>query len=123
VCSCHKLLTFAIEDFSFNETSFISFLEQVRDSCGDDIVYLFLDNSSVHKVCYPKMKALNIVPVWNVAYTPEYNSGIERYWAQLKAYFRPLLLSKMIKDPRAKDTPLKDALRQTIRDVSTDSIP
>ena len=69
------------------------------------------------------MAELNIVPVWNVAYMPEYNCGVERYWAELKAYFRPLLLSKMLKDPRAKDTPLKDAVRQTIRDVSTNSIP
>ena len=54
---------------------------------------------------------------------PEYNMGVERYWAELKAYFRPLLLSKMLKDPRSKDRPLKDAVKQSIRYVSTDSIP
>ena len=63
--------------------------------------------------------------MWNVPYSPEYNAGVERYWAQLKAHFRPLLLSKMLKEPgpRAKDTPLRDAVRQTIRDVPTTSIP
>ena len=69
------------------------------------------------------MAELDIVPVWNVVYKPEYNRAIDNYWAQLKAYFRPLLLSKMLRHPRAKDTPLLDALKQTIRDVSTSSIP
>ena len=69
------------------------------------------------------MAKLNMTPVWNVAYTPEYNNAVEKYWAQLKAHFRPLLLSKMLKGPRSKDMPLRDAVRQTIRDVSTDSIP
>ena len=123
VCACHKLLTFAIEDDSFNQQKFESFLEQVRDACKEEKVYLFLDNSGVHKACKAKMAELDIVPVWNVAYMPEYNLGIERYWADLKAYFRPLLLSKMIKDPRKKDRPLKDSVRQAIRDVSTEPIP
>ena len=123
VCSCHRLLTFAIEDESFTKESFGSFLEQVRDACGDEPVHLFLDNSGVHKACRAKMKELGITPVWNLAYLPEYNCGVERYWAQLKAYFRPLLLKKMLLGPRAKDTPLRDAVRQTIKEVSTASIP
>jgi len=85
----------------------------VRGACGDEKIYLFLDNASVHKSCTRDMKELNIVPVWNVPYSPEYNAAVERYWAQLKSYFRPLLLKKMLKypGPRAKDTPLLDALR------------
>ena len=125
VCACHSLLTFAIEDYSFDEAKFSSFLEQVRDACGDGPVWLFLDNASVHRCSRKKMAELDITPVWNVPYSPEYNAGVERYWAQLKAHFRPLLLSKMLKEPgpRAKDTPLRDAVRQTIRDVPTTSIP
>ena len=95
----------------------------MRDACGEEKVYLFLDNSGVHKASRARMAQLDIVPVWNVPYMPEYNMGIERYWAELKAYFRPLLLSKMVKDPRSKDRPLKDSVKQAIRDVSTDSIP
>ena len=82
-----------------------------------------MDNSGVHKASRAKMAQLDIVPVWNVAYMPEYNLGIERYWAELKAYFRPLLLQKMLKDPRSKDKPLKDSVKQSIREVPTDSIP
>ena len=95
----------------------------MRDACGDETVYLFLDNCSVHKSSRSKMAKLNIVPVWNVVYKPEYNLAIENYWAQLKAHFRPLLLSKMLKQHRAKDTPLLDALKQSIREVSTSAIP
>jgi hypothetical protein len=123
VCPCHELLTFAIEEFSFDGPKFMSFCKQIRDVCGDEKVYLFLDNSSVHRSVSKQLTELNIVPVWNLPYAPEYNCGIERYWAQLKAYFRPLLLSKMVKGPKAKDTPLLDALKQTIRDVRTTSIP
>ena len=100
-------------------------MKQIRDACGDKKVYLFLDNATVHRTCTKEMKELNIVPVWNVPYSPEYNSAVERYWGQLKAYFRPLLLKKMLSfpGPRAKDIPLLDALKQTIRDVPTTSIP
>ena len=68
---------------------------------------------------------LNIEPVWNVAYKYQYNEAIEKYWGQLKAYFRPLLLQKMLAfpAPRSKDTPLKDALIETIIRVPTSSIP
>ena len=123
VCPCHQLLSFAIEEVSFTKETFSSFLEQVRDACGDEPVYLFLDNCGVHKACRGKMAQLDITPVWNLAYMPEYNCAVERYWAQLKAYFRPLLLKKMLLGPRAKDTPLRDAVRQTIKEVSTTSIP
>ena len=54
---------------------------------------------------------------------PEYNAAIERYWGQLKATFRPLLLKKMIAGPRAKDQPLREALNETIKTVPHTSIP
>ena len=69
--------------------------------------------------------ALDIVPVWNVAYRYEYMAGIEMYWGQLKARFRPILLQKMLAwpGPRSKDTPLKDAVWEAICEVPHTSIP
>ena len=63
--------------------------------------------------------------MWNVAYKYQYNEAIEKYWAQLKAYFRPCLLKKMLAfpAPRSKSTPLKDALQEALRVVPTTSIP
>jgi hypothetical protein len=54
---------------------------------------------------------------------PEYNAAIERYWGQLKATFRPLFLQKMLAGPRSRDTPMRDALYETIQSVPTTSIP
>ena len=48
-----------------------------------------------------------------------------RYWGQLKAHFRPLLLQKMLAGPmeRRRFKPLEAALYETIRSVPTSSIP
>ena len=67
---------------------------------------------------------MDIEPVWNVAYSPQYNAAIERYWGMLKATFRPLLLKKMLgfPAPRAKDTPLNDALFESITLIHQDAL-
>ena len=66
---------------------------------------------------------LNITPIWNVPYHFRYNDACEKYWAQLKAHFRPLLLKKMLSKPHSKEPLLKDSVRETILNVSTSSIP
>jgi hypothetical protein len=94
VCSCHGLLTFGQQDYSIDKVAFQDFLRDIRGAVGDEKVYLFIDNCRVHhaKVVTPLWKELNIEPIWNLAYSPQYNAAVERYWAQLKAAFRPLLL-------------------------------
>ncbi len=99
MCSCHGLLTYHIREYSFTGEAFADFLKDVRGACGDeDVVHLFLDGCSIHKSkeCRPLWGELNINPVRNVAYSPQYNAAVERYWSQLKAKFRPLLLSYML---------------------------
>ena len=59
------------------------------------------------------------MPVWNVPYHFQFNEAIEKYWALLKSKFRPLLLKKMLKTPRNKDTPLADTVREVI--LTTDA--
>jgi hypothetical protein len=118
VCSCHGLLTFTQQDYSIDREAFQDFLKDIRGAVGNEKIYLFLDNCKVHhaKVVTPLWEELDIEPVWNVAYSPQYNAAVERYWALLKASFRPLLLKRMLAfpGPRAKDTPLKDALREAM---------
>ena len=94
VCACHGLLTFEVEEDSFDAPKFIHFLEGLRGAVGKEKVYVLLDNCRVHhaKLTQPYWERLNFEPVWNVAYMPEYNAAVERYWGQLKATFRPLLL-------------------------------
>ena len=85
VCKCHGVLTYQIEDYSFDEEKFASFLKEIRASLGnDEKVHLFLDNSGVHKSCTDIMDTLKIEPVWNVPYKYEFNEACEKYWAQLK---------------------------------------
>ncbi len=76
------MLTFASREFSFNRDTFAEFLGDVRAACGEETVYLFLDNASYHKSpeLKPVFEKLRIKPVWNVAYSPEFNSAIELYW-------------------------------------------
>ena len=127
VCACHGLLTYEVEDYSFDAAKFTGFLRSLRaaQGVGDERLYLFLDNCSVHHALLvaPEFEALNIEPVWNVAYHYMYNAAVERYWAQLKAYFRPLLLQKMLRFPKPKEMPLRDAVLETIRKVPDKSIP
>ena len=82
-----------------------------------------MDNAKFHRGPEVKkeMDNLAIVPVWNVPYHFQYNEAIEKYWALLKSKFRPLLLSKMLKTPRDKETPLADAVKQVI--LNTDATP
>ena len=56
------------------------------------------------------MKELNIEPVWNVPYRFEFNAACERYWAQLKQSWRPLLLSKMLEEHSNKDMLLAETV-------------
>ena len=76
------MLTYIIEDYSFDQEKFESFLREVRASAGnDDKLYLFLDNSGVHRCCTEEMARLNIEPVWNVPYKYEFNEACEKFWA------------------------------------------
>ena len=49
VCSCHKLLAVTQTDYSFDATKYLEHLRDIRDSCGDEKIYLFIDNASYHK--------------------------------------------------------------------------
>ena len=69
-----------IEDYSFDEAKFESFLRGLRVTVaevieskdrkdkGEETIYLFLDKSVVHKSCVDEMEKLNIEPIWNVPY-------------------------------------------------------
>ena len=85
VCKCHGVLTYQIEDLSFDGEKFEAFLREIRAASGnEEKLYLFLDNSGVHRCCTAEMARLNIEPVWNVAYKFEFNDACEKYWAELK---------------------------------------
>ena len=94
VCKCHGLLAICIEEHSFDRYKFRNFLQEVRAAAGDSKVHMFLDNCRVHhaKELHEDWAKLDIKPIWNLPYSPQYNAAVELYWAQLKAKYRPLLL-------------------------------
>ena len=125
VCKCHGLLAYTTEEGCYDKDKFKVFLREVREAAGEGKVHLFLDNCRIHHahVVSDYMQELDIEPVWNVAYVPEYNAAIEMFWGQLKAKYRPLLLKKMLTTPRAKDKPMLESLYQVIRENDGRSIP
>ena len=123
VCSCHGLLAVRTVDYSFDQERFQDFLTDVSSAVDGEHVYLFLDNCRVHHGKLVKYADYNITPIWNVAYHFVYNDACEKYWAQLKAHFRPLLLQKMLTRPHAKDPVLQKAVQETLHTVPTKSIP
>ena len=97
---------------------------EIRAASGnEEKLYLFLDNSGVHRCCTAEMARLNIEPVWNVAYKYEFNEACEKYWAQLKSSWRPLLLKRMLEEHSNKDMLLVETVRETIQTTSYESIP
>ena len=125
VCKCHGLLAFTIEEQSYDAPKFKNFLQEVRSAAGNDKIYMFLDNCKVHKARELKdeWQQLDIKPIWNVPYAPQYNAAIELYWAQLKVKYKPLLLKKMLDVPRARDKPMVVTVHQVIKENDGFSIP
>lgn len=83
---------------------------------SDQPIILFVDNLAVHKTkdaraVYTK---LNITPLFNVAYSPEFN-GIEYYWSLVKQHYKKLLLYHLM-----HDLPLDqaDLIRSAVKRVS-----
>ena len=101
-----------MEEHSYDHDKFEHFLEEVRSATGDERLYMFIDNCGVHHSHFvtKKFRDLNIMPIWNLPYSPEYNAAIEMYWGQLKAKYRPILLQKMLTVPRAKDKPMLESI-------------
>ena len=62
---------------------------------------MFLDNLSVHKTkeVQAVFKRLNITPIYNIPYSPDFN-GIESYFSMVKGAYKKLLLQLLMKDER-----------------------
>ena len=88
-----------MRDYSYNGEAYVDFLRQCKQLWkSSKPMIIFQDNLRAHKsgIAKEAFAELNIKPVWNVAYSPEYNSGIERFWGQVKTRFRPKLLGYML---------------------------
>ena len=87
-----------IRERSFNQESYIEFLQQLRDQYPDQKLVLFLDNLSVHKTRAVKeqYEELELGTIFNAPYSPQYN-GIESYFFLVKQEYKKELLQRVIK--------------------------
>ena len=95
------LVTYAIYEDSINGDKFLQFLNRLRDQMGDQEFGLYLDNLSVHKTLdvRQKFKDLNIVPIFNIPYSPDFN-GIESYFSLVKTGYKNLWMQLYQKKER-----------------------
>lgn len=93
------LESYLITPRSITADSFIQFLKQLSDKQEKQPFALFMDNLSVHKTkkVMKVYEELNIFPIFNIPYSPDYN-GIESYFALVKGKYKKLLLSRLIKE-------------------------
>ena len=64
-----------IYDLAIDQQDFIDHLEQLRKKNGTRPLALYLDQLNVHKGKYvrPFYESLNILPIFNIGYSPELN--------------------------------------------------
>jgi transposase len=93
------LVSYAIREGSINAESFIEFLVQLKEHMSCPEICLFLDNLSVHKTkkVKEKLSELNIHPVYNVPYSPDFN-GIESYFSLVKGEYKNLWMQLYVKE-------------------------
>lgn len=80
---------------------FIEFLKELRREYGRRPLSLFMDNLYVHKsrAAREHFEKLNIEPIWNVSYSPEFNP-IEAVFSKVKAIFKRRRLNALVRKIR-----------------------
>ena len=95
----------AIQKKAFNRWEYIQYLYWLRYINGDKPLCIFMDNLSVHKTreTYDAYRTLDIHPIFNLAYSPDYNP-IESIFSQVKRIFNRERLSKLANDEDFNET-------------------
>ena len=85
------------QDHAFNTDDFIAYLKSLRRRHGARPLALFMDQLSVHKCArsLKEMERLNITPIFNVAYSPEFNP-IESVFSRVKFFFCNTRLNDLV---------------------------
>lgn len=88
---------FKIVPRSVTTREYLAFLEELRQRNGDQQLAIFMDNLKVHRSrlaqdLYPQ---LDIVPIFNVPYSPQFN-GIEAVFSMVKAAYKKQLLGNIL---------------------------
>ena len=86
-----------IHSQAINSEDFINFLSKLRSKYAKRSIALFMDQLPVHKSreVRPWYEELDITPVYNVAYSPEFNA-IEAAFSKVKRIFNQRRLNCLV---------------------------
>ena len=86
----------AIQKKAFNQQEFIRFLYWIAFMNNYEYTAIFMDNLAVHKtkLAMDAYKYLSIVPIFNLAYSPDYNP-IESVFSQVKRIYKSKRLNRL----------------------------
>ena len=88
---------FIIYSAAVDSDDFIDYLQRLRKRHGKAPLAMFCDQLAVHKsrAVKPYYDSLDIVPIYNVGYSPEFN-GIEAVFSKVKALYNRQRLNCLI---------------------------
>lgn len=86
-----------VDNRAFKGEDFILYLQSMRRIHGRKPLALVMDNLGVHKalIVKPYYTKLNITPIWNVPYSPEFNP-IESVFSRVKMLFNKKRLNEIV---------------------------
>ena len=105
---------------AINRDSFVDFLRILRRRNGQRRLALFMDNLAVHKAkpVVEAMEKLNIEPIWNAVYSPQFNP-IEMSFSKLKLLYKKDRLERLTKK---KPLPMDSMIRRAFSKVTKENI-
>ena len=85
-------------DHGIRADDFITFLRLLKSKAGLRPVRVYLDHLSAHKTIAVRkeMVRLNIIPIWNAIYSPQWNP-IELAFAKVKRVYKKEKLHRLIR--------------------------
>ena len=92
------LEAYTIHPKAITTVEFIEFVEMLSAKLLGQEFEILMDNLQVHKTkeVLETCKRLKVRPIFNVPYSPDFNS-IETYFSLLKGEYKKLILEKIIK--------------------------
>ena len=86
-----------IRNEAITSVDFADYLKKLQQKYRTRRLAVFMDNLNVHKSKEVQLlyKQLNITPLWNVSYSPEYNP-IEAVFSKVKAIFNQQRLNCLV---------------------------
>ena len=94
---------YALYERSVKNQDFGNFLISLRQKYLNEEIALFMDNMRVHHSLLSKeaYQELKLIPIFNIAYSPQFNP-IESVFSMIKQAYKKLLLQAIIEKQRIR---------------------